>query len=38
MHFRFRCYRTPHLGVTHTGMPHNAYRTWQQLRAVNLAG
>jgi carbon-monoxide dehydrogenase large subunit len=27
-----------HLGVTHTGMPHNAYRTWQQLRAVNLAG
>jgi aerobic carbon-monoxide dehydrogenase large subunit len=27
-----------HLGVTHTGMPHNAYRTWQQLVALDIAG
>ncbi len=26
-----------HLGTTHINMPHNSYRTWQQLRAVNLA-
>jgi len=27
-----------HLGVTHTGMPHNAYRTWKQLRALDIVG
>lgn len=27
-----------HLGVTHTGMPHNAYRTWKQLNALGVAG
>lgn len=27
-----------HLGVTHTGMPHNAYRTWKQLNELGVAG
>ncbi|WP_454722670.1 MULTISPECIES: aerobic carbon-monoxide dehydrogenase large subunit [Cupriavidus] len=26
-----------HLGVTHMNMPHNAYRVWQQCRALGLA-
>jgi aerobic carbon-monoxide dehydrogenase large subunit len=26
-----------HLGVTHMNMPHNAYRVWQQSRALGLA-
>jgi len=26
-----------HLGITHMNMPHNAYRVWQQCRALGLA-